>query len=766
MGAWTARSVGALPLLLAVTASGAAGLTWELLYQHHSALALGISSYGTAVTLSALMGGMGLGGLLAAQLARSGALRRPLRAYGIAEIAIGLFSLAIAPGLGWVASIDARVWTSAPTLAPFVRLVGTSLLLLAPATAMGATIPILAPAARRAGSNLATVYALNTAGAVAGILAVTFIVLPAVGVLRTSVIAAAINVGVGVFCIALGGEGDPPEAARSSGWPTRRALTLAFASGFVIFALEVSWFRSIRAALQSTTEAFAIVLAAFLTSLAIGAALAGYSRRRGWDALGVALPVGGFSVLAVTPLIDTLDLILSPSLDSSVFPSVFSPRLGLLRFAWVFLICGVPATLLGVVFPSLLAEHDTTAGSGRLYAANTVGAVCGALVTGFLLLPSIGATHATWLAGIIVCMAATLQRRSLHTALAATLAGIVGLAIAATGESDSPRHRVQGHGWPRQGKIEFVREGADSTTWVLTLSPRVRILVIDGFIASAQRKAASYMHWMGHLPALAARTLERALVICMGTGQTAAAVRRHGPQLTIVDINAAVFEAAALFPSNEGVLDDPAVRPVVMDGRAFLRRSRERFDLVTLEPMPPNFAGSNHLYSTEFYELVRDRLAPGGAVAQWVPIHLISAEHMRAIVATFHDVFPYTRLWQSPVDRTCVLVGALEPWSLREPDTLLEYSIAELETQMILDYDGVERLASGAMRITDDNQLLSYGVDRFARGTQVGLDWLVRLASENTVVLLEAAEDEQPEGRIELRSRTTPWNDPPERTGP
>jgi spermidine synthase len=259
---------------------------------------------------------------------------------------------------------------------------------------------------------------------------------------------------------------------------------------------------------------------------------------------------------------------------------------------------------------------------------------------------------------------------------------------------------------------------------------------------------------MGHLPALAAKTLKRALVICMGTGQTAMAVLRHGPELTIVDINAAVFEAAALFPSNEGVLLDRAVHPVVMDGRAFLRRSHERFDLVTLEPMPPNFAGSNHLYSKEFYELVRDRLSPGGAVAQWVPIHLISAEHMRAIVATFHDVFPYTRLWQSPVDKTCVLVGALEPWSLRKPSTFLVYSIEQLEEQMILDYDGVERLASGALRITDDNQLLSYGVDRFARGTELGPEWAVALVNKNTAVLVEAAAGERPGGRIEVRSRT------------
>jgi hypothetical protein len=193
-----------------------------------------------------------------------------------------------------------------------------------------------------------------------------------------------------------------------------------------------------------------------------------------------------------------------------------------------------------------------------------------------------------------------------------------------------------------------------------------------------------------------------------------------------------------------------------MDGRAFLRRTQQRFDVVTLEPMPPNFAGSNQLYSREFYELVRERLAPGGAVAQWVPIHLVSAEHMRAIVATFHDVFPYTRLWQSPVDRTCVLVGALQPWSLHEPPTRLEYTTAQLEAQMILDYGGVERLADAAERITDDNQLLSYGSGRFARGAEAGMEWGVRLQVENTVVLADAAARGRNERPAEARSPTTP----------
>jgi len=688
------------------------------------------------------MGGMGLGGLLAAWLARRGRLTRPLFVYGVAEIVIGVSSLLIAPGLELVAWADASVWAQSPGLAPYVRLLGTGLLLLIPSIAMGVTIPVLAPAARRAGSNVATAYALNTAGAVLGVLLVTFLVLPGVGVFMTSLIAALVNIAVGIWGLRVGGEGDPVETERSHGWPEPSALALAFLSGFVIFALEVSWFRSIRAALQSTTEAFAIILAAFLISLSIGAAIASWMRRRSIDGLKYVLPLAALAVFGFTPLIDMLDLFVTPKVANSIAPSLFSPELGFIRFGWVIALCGVPATLLGIVFPSLLARYDSTVGSGRLYAANTIGAVAGSCLTGFILLPTIGATHASWMAAVCVLFAAVVNDRRWRFLVATLAAGALGLFLARLGEPNSPRNRVQGHGWPRGNdvEVEFVRENADSTTWVLKLNVLVRFLIIDGFVASAEHDASSYMHWMGHLPALAARKLEHTMVICMGTGQTANAVRMHKPKtLEIVDLNEAVFEAAPLFHSNDKVLEDPSVTQVVMDGRAFLRRTTREYDVITLEPMPPNFAGSNHLYSREFYQLARDRLAPGGIVAQWLPIHLVSTPHMYAITASFRDVYPYTRIWQSPVDQTCVLIGGLEPWEIRKSDVRLKYGRKAIQKQLILDYEDVTTFVENSLRVTDDNQLLSYGSGRFARNPRPGVAWSARLLRKNTRILREHA---------------------------
>ena len=729
----------AFPLLTAVLVSGAAGLSWEVLYQHHAALALGVSAYGTAVTLASMMAGMSLGGWLAARLARAGALERPLRAYGIAEVVIGLASLAVPPLLAGLASLDVLVWRSAPALAPFVRLAGTFVILIIPATAMGATIPIIAPAARRAGTSVATAYALNTAGAVVGILAVTFVVLPEVGVTRTAWVAAALNLAVGVFGLWVGGEGDDAEVERDVAWPVPRVLALAFLSGAAIFALEVSWFRSIRAALQSTTEAFAVTIAAFLTALSIGAALASVARRRDWDVVAFVLPVAGGAILVATPLIDALDRFTVPTLFESVAPTLFSLELGVQRFGWVLALTGIPAALLGTIFPSLLASHASTSGSGRLYVVNSAGAVIGSLVAGFLLLPSIGATRASWLVGLAICGATLLNpSRTRQSVVAAGVAAVVGLGAALSMEESSGRYRVQGHGWPEEGKVDFVREGADATTWVVDVEG-THLLVIDGFIASLEHSSSSYMPWMGHLPALAARNLERTLVICMGTGQTADAVRDHAPgHLDVVDLNAAVFDAAPLFSTNDGVLEDARVETTVMDGRAFLRRTEERFDLITLEPMPPNFAGSNHLYSTEFYELVRDRLAAGGVAAQWLPIHLISETDTLAIIGSFAELFPYTRLWQDPETKTGVLVGGLEPWDFSEATIPLDYSLAQIEKQTLLDADEIRAISAGGPRVTDDNQRLSYGRDRFERGSAAGIGWSTQLSQRNTRMLLQA----------------------------
>jgi len=269
-------------------------------------------------------------------------------------------------------------------------------------------------------------------------------------------------------------------------------------------------------------------------------------------------------------------------------------------------------------------------------------------------------------------------------------------------------------------------------------------LFIDGFSASDETGAASYMAWMGRLPMLLHANPKDALVICFGTGQTAHALREEVPvRLDIVDLSQAVFSFADRFPTNHNVLGDPRTRAIVMDGRAWLRRTSRQYDVITLEPMPPTFAGVNALYSREFYELAAGRLGSGGIIAQWLPIHLVDRYQAASIAAAFQEVFPDSILWLDPASLTGILLGrkgpADVPLAAEWPGLLRERPGRTMNGEairgaVILNAAGLAQFAESGKVITDDNQLLSYGwstdpvLDRFKERADRNLVDIHRIA--------------------------------------
>jgi hypothetical protein len=226
------------------------------------------------------------------------------------------------------------------------------------------------------------------------------------------------------------------------------------------------------------------------------------------------------------------------------------------------------------------------------------------------------------------------------------------------------------------------------------------------------------MRAMGVLPALLHERPESGLVICFGTGQTANGLRRASlGQVDVVDISRSVLRMAPLFVANQGVLADPRVHAYQMDGRAWLRRSARRYDVITLEPMPPNFSGVNSLYSLEFYEIAARRLGEGGIVAQWLPIHLVTPEHSAAIAATFYAAFPDSLLWMDPLSGTGILLGrrhaAGDALGTRWPGlgrvaNALSITDEQTRAAVVLDAAGMAAYAATGRVITDDNRLLEY----------------------------------------------------------
>jgi spermidine synthase len=311
------------------------------------------------------------------------------------------------------------------------------------------------------------------------------------------------------------------------------------------------------------------------------------------------------------------------------------------------------------------------------------------------------------------------------------------------------------------------RDGHSSSVSVVHRGTGTRSLRIDGFEAATDARIAGYMAMMSHLPLLLHPAPERVLVICFGTGTTAATALLHpGTRADVVDIEPVVFEFAPLFAHvNRGIASDARARLVVDDGRNYLLTTREAYDVITAEPMPPNFAGVVNLYSREYYELARERLRPGGVVVQWLPFHLVTPEEGLDILRTVQSVFPETTLWVH--GGTGIVVArrdapvALDPVALRArfavPDVardLRSLSVPALDdfaALHVLGADGVRAATSRAKVISDGHPSLEFHPFRHKTSPLIGiyrprqlesLDLLYRLRRDDLPRIAGATEAE------------------------
>jgi spermidine synthase len=365
--------------------------------------------------------------------------------------------------------------------------------------------------------------------------------------------------------------------------------------------------------------------------------------------------------------------------------------------------------------------------TGRLYAVNTLGAILGSICAAWLFLPLLGFAKTAWLIGSVVVMTGALLATGMKR-YGIIFVGAAALLIAMMLETGIGKTRVQGFfATDRQGKpaqvLQYVEGPAATISAVQYHHDGARALLIGSSMAAIEsgdkdQPASHYMAWMGHLPMMFHPDPKKALVICFGTGQTSNAVRKENPdELDIVDINPNVFALAHHFKSNEGVLNDPRVKAIVMDGRAYMRRTKKTYDVITLEPMPPISVGVNALYSREFYALARKRLSAHGVIAQWLPFHVAAPHYTASIAKTFIDVFPNAVLWIDDVSNTGILIGTKSDHPLTSAGlsgylrTNIKRNLSqnEVERSMALDSKQLAQYARYGEVITDDNQLLAYG---------------------------------------------------------
>jgi spermidine synthase len=439
------------------------------------------------------------------------------------------------------------------------------------------------------------------------------------------------------------------------------AWAVVAASGFASLALEVVWFRLMTQYLDATTYAFTTTLAIVLVGIALGGAVAARLLKtdRDWHAwLAVLQFATGVAVLLGVGLI-TWDHV---PLASGMRP--------MQRVLLGFL---VPSLLMGVSFPLLLRVGVPPAGDdaeahgrgrlvGRFYGLNVLGAILGSLAGGFLLLPLAG----TRLSLIVLAAVFTMAGAALcavhpgrHRMALVAAAGFAAFLVLAPAIPDPFVAAALSRIGP--GTSEIFREEGVQAAVSVHASGFQRTLQVGGLHQANDSPAMVRLHrQIGALPVALHPTPARALVIGLGGGVTAGAVSQHvGTTVQIVELSDSVRKAAALFAHvNYDVLNQPNVRIRVDDGRNFLLLSGERFDIVTADIIQPNHAGAGALYSREYFTLVKQALAPGGLVLQWIGQRQRS--HYELIMRTFHDVFPHTTLWLDGQ----LMVGGVEPLQL------------------------------------------------------------------------------------------------------
>jgi len=730
---------------------GFAALSWQVLWQLDLTLALGVSAKGTALTVATVMAGMTTGALWIGRRLDKWEGVNPWVLYGILELSVGL-SGSLPHWLGpFVENVDAGVYREFPFLATPFSLVALALTIGPSSFAMGATLPVIGLIAERTGLALSRFYAVNTAGAAFGAVAVAFWMMPNLG--RSSSAALLVAAQLFIFFAAWrlsktkaeasvvkaeieGGSAEGPMISPQA------ATKLALATGFAAFALEIAWFRMLRAAWLSTTDSFAIMLAVFLIALAVGAWLSQSLRHKGIP-LGLLLFAAAVAVWMGTPLIERFDL-------WGTAAGGYSLRAGIRVFV-AMAVMGPAVILLGVALPWLLDEAKTPQAWSRVYAMNTIGAVMGSLSAAWLFMALLGPAKTSWIAGFVLAAAGIVLVRPQALKLSLTASVLVLLLFGWWADSGIGIKRVQGPTalLRKEHRLLKTVNGPDVTTSVVQTGEGANVLFIDGYAATGEFGSNSaYMDAMGRLPMLLHTAPKEALVICFGTGQTARAVLEENPdELTLVDVNPAVFELAGFFQSNRGVLDDDRVETVSMDGRAWLRRTRGRYDVVTLEPMPPFFAGTNSLYSVEFYELIDQRLRQDGFAAQWFPMHLMTPAHAHAVAAAFVKIFPHSILWVDPsnsdsmgIPQQGILIGRKgdTPWD-RWPgfDRFIEdgrpLDFETVNSSIFLTAEQLGHYVEGSEPVTDDNQILSYGRDSLHRHNLAKR----RFSSENVTEIQE-----------------------------
>ena len=671
---WASRRF--LPLLLLLFAgSGCSALIYEIVWYQLLQLVIGSTAVSLAVLLATFMGGLCLGSMA---LPRILSVRRqhPLRVYALVEMGIGICGILVLFGMPLVDQVYvAAMGHGLPAM--LLRAVVAAACLLPPTVLMGASLPAASrwlETTPEGVSWMGLLYGGNTAGAVFGCLLAGFYLLRVHDMATATLVAAAINGAVAL--ISFGMASRTPHQAAAPEQPATPAAEAAPAAGswpiYVTIALsgacalgaEVVWTRLLGLLLGATVYTFSIILAVFLAGLGMGSGVAaalvrGMARPRmaiGWCQLLLAGAVAWTAYMLANSLPYWP---INPLLSTSPW---YTFQIDLARAIWAIL----PAALLwGASFPLALGAVASRGGDagrmvGGIYAANTAGAIVGALAFSMLLIPAVGTQGCERVLILLSAVSALFALAPLEwpprmkagaLLLAAATVGAVLLAMSVSGVPSmliayGRRITLSAN----HSEILYAGEGMNASIAISWWDDGAVQFHVSGKVeASTEPYDMRLQRMLGHMPALLHSKPRSVLVVGFGAGVTAGSFVLHPEvqRIVICEMERMIPPVATRYfgRENNNVLHDPRVEMVYDDARHYVLTTQEKFDVITSDPIHPWVKGSATLYSKEYFELVKQHLNPGGIVTQWVPLYESDLSTVKSELATFFDVFPNGTIW-------------------------------------------------------------------------------------------------------------------------
>jgi spermidine synthase len=649
--------------------SGFASLVYQVVWTRLAFASFGIITPVLSVVLSVFMLGLAIGSWAGGRWISALTKKTGLSAaffYAGAELVIGAGAFAV-PKLF---AMGENLLLASGETDSFRYLAFSALVLSASilpwCVCMGATFPFMMAFIRereRGNTNsFSFLYLANVLGAMCGTFMAAVVWIELLGFHHTLWLAAAGNFAIAFISGCLGWEQTREENVAPA--PTASPITpsaipgtaqdgmikwILFSTGFVAMAMEVVWTRAFTPVLKTQVYSFAMIVFTYLGATFLGSWL--YRRDlRAHRPKSKGILLSALAVTAFFPVIlNTPKIVVVNTWEPD--PHLFSA---------ILLLTGIVpfCALLGYLTPGLIDEYaaGNPTRAGRAYAINVLGCILGPLVACYFLLPRMSERHTLILLGLpflIFCF--QLRRgfsRQENGAFATILILTLGWSAIGTEDFESRLKRVDGKG-------VVVRR--DYAATVISYGEGFdRSLLVNGI---GMTRLTPITKFMVHLPlAFHQGPPESALVICFGMGTTYRSAMSWNIDTTVVELVPSVTKAFGFYhPDAARFVNATNGHIITDDGRRFLNRTTNKFDVIVVDPPPPvQAAGSSLLYSRKFYELARQHLKPGGILQMWYPGDK-ETETIQAVLRSIHESFPYVRCFPSVEGWGVHMLGSMEP---------------------------------------------------------------------------------------------------------